>query len=67
MVQNTQTSARFVNHRFVIFERVLDTMKVDDEFRYERFVTEDLAIKALAERGDMAKRYVIIKEYAIVL
>lgn len=57
---------RFVNFRYIIFVRVLDTMTVADEFRYERFVTEEQAIKALAERGDLMKKYVIIKEYSII-
>lgn len=57
---------RFVNFRYVIFERVLDTMKVAEEFRYERYISEELAVAALSERGDLMKRYVIIKEYAVI-
>lgn len=57
---------RYVGYEFVIYERVLNSLIVSEDFRYQRFTDEDAAMKALSASGNSVKKYVVIKELSII-
>lgn len=57
---------RYVGYEYVIYERVLNTLIVSEDFRYQRFVEESDALSVLSSSGNSVKKYVVLKEYSII-
>lgn len=57
---------RYVGIRYVIYERVLDSIVLSNLYKYDRYTSKDLALAALAVNGDVNKSYVVLDEYTIV-
>lgn len=57
---------RYIGYEYVIYERVLNSLIVSEDFRYQRFTSEDDAMIALSSFGNSVKKYVLIKELSII-
>lgn len=57
---------RYVGFQYVIYERVLNSLVISEDFRYQRFVEEEDALNALSASGNSVKKYVVLKEYSII-
>lgn len=57
---------RYVGIRYVIYERVLDGIVLSPLYKYDRFITKELALSALSNSAEVNKSYVILDEYTIV-
>lgn len=57
---------RYVGIRYVIYERVLDGLVLSPLYKYDRFMSKELALTALSISAEVNKCYVILDEYTIV-
>lgn len=58
--------SRYIAVAYAIYVRELDSIKLADEFRYERFIEKTDAYAALADRADGTNQYLIFEEYTVL-
>lgn len=58
--------SRYISVVYAIYVRELDSIKLADEFRYERYTEKTQAYKALADKADTINRYLILEEYSVL-